>query len=398
MANTLALYDAVGILDTLVTTTDDVARCDNCLELFAAGTPTYSICTAPTEGDADAKNNHKGHTACATCAKDPLSYIAEGGACRPCLEALGRRRSNVSRAGVALRPPVENYKVNRVLTSHWTAKRQIDEAIEAQDAERRQEGGARRAAAVDDVRRRRTEEAEKAEVEAARVRAAAQAEAECVRAKCLEVEAETERKRQKVEAETERKRLEVEAETECKRQKVEAETERKRQKAECKRLRAEAETERMREEAAVETERMREEADKNIDEQMNQLRDRAQKEADEYLQDMHTGLTPPGRKRRAQTDASKERRRIAMIASHAEKKRKLDEHAQFVRINALLEKKLATALDMARDWMKRAVEDDEDTASQMMEDIEARFAEMEEEEAEEEDEYVEPHGAALTVD
>jgi hypothetical protein len=380
MANTLALYDAVGILDTLVTTTDDVARCDNCLELFAAGTPTYSICTAPTEGDADAKNNHKGHTACATCAKDPLSYIAEGGACRPCLEALGRRRSNVSRAGVALRPPVENYKVNRVLTSHWTAKRQIDEAIEAQDAERRQEGGVRRAAAVDDVRRRRTEEAEKAEVEAARVRAAAQAEAECVRAKCLEVEAETERKRQKVEAETERKRLEVEAETEC------------------KRLRAEAETERMREEAAVETERKREEADKNIDEQMNQLRDRAQKEADEYLQDMHTGLTPPGRKRRAQTDASKERRRIAMIASHAEKKRKLDEHAQFVRINALLEKKLATALDMARDWMKRAVEDDEDTASQMMEDIEARFAEMEEEEAEEEDEYVEPHGAALTVD
>lgn len=157
---TLTLYNAVGILDDLITTTNDVLRCDNCGDEL--GSDTWNICSGPVapEGTPGIPAHHEGHTACTKCALDPLSYIAEGGACKPCLTALGGRRSNVIKAGVAMRPPVKNVIANKMIHCHETARKHIDKAQDAQDAERRKEGADRRATAVEDVRRRR-EEAEK---------------------------------------------------------------------------------------------------------------------------------------------------------------------------------------------------------------------------------------------
>ena len=201
-ANTLTLYSAVGILTDLLDATDKATLCDNCGD--ALGDTTWNICTGPAapEGTRGLPEHHHGHTACTKCAMDPLSYVAEGGACRPCLMALGGRRSSVIKAGVALRPPVKNCLADRMLSCHAEAKRNVDEAHEAQDAERRQEGADRRAAAVEDVRRRRAE----AEADAERVRAAAEEEAEQVRAQAEQVRAQAE-----ADAAAAKERMEAEA-------------------------------------------------------------------------------------------------------------------------------------------------------------------------------------------
>lgn len=338
--NTLTLYNAVGILTDLLDTTDDVRRCDNCGDVLDGD--TWNICTGPVapEGTPGIPEHHEGHTACTKCAMDPLTYIAEGGACRPCLNALGGRRSAVIKAGVALRPPVKNVLANKMIGCCTEAKNKVTEAQEAQDAERRQEGADRRAAAVEDVRRRRAE----AEAEAERVRA----------------EAET---------------LRAQAEEE-----------------------ARAAQEKIQEDARVAQEKIDEDrrvAQEKIDEERRVAQERMQEEAEAFAarlaRDNATAASSsnaPVRKRKAQSQDQIDRRKEAARITREDKKRKLEQHDFLVAQNEILSRQIAKIQEVAREWvMKSCTEEEAETvAESMANEMQDEMDKIEKEEEDEEEE------------
>ena len=340
-SNTLTLYNAVGILTDLLDTTDEVRRCDNCGDVLDGD--TWNICTGPVapEGTPGIPEHHAGHTSCTKCAMDPLTYIAEGGACRPCLNALGGRRSSVMKAGVALRPPVKNVLANKMIGCCTEAKNKVTEAQEAQDAERRQEGADRRAAAVEDVRRRRAE----AEAEAERVRA----------------EAET---------------LRAQAEEE-----------------------ARAAQEKIQEDARVAQEKIDEDrrvAQEKIDEERRVAQERMQEEAEAFAarlaRDNATAASSSNaatvRKRKAQTQDQIDRRKEASRITREDKKRKLEQHDFLVAQNEILSRQIAKIQEVAREWvMKSCTEEEAETAAESM--ANEMQDEMDKIEKEEDDQEVE---------
>jgi ribosomal protein L32 len=100
----IALYSDTRILTDLVTKQKEVAVCDHCGESLI-GKDSFVICRAPDVVEVPGNNRHLAHTACFECA-DNLSYIGDAGACAPCLQKFGSRRSMAKFAGVALRPMV----------------------------------------------------------------------------------------------------------------------------------------------------------------------------------------------------------------------------------------------------------------------------------------------------
>jgi hypothetical protein len=345
-ANTLTLYNAVGILTDLLDTTDEVRRCDNCGDELDGD--TWNICTGPVapEGTPGIPEHHEGHTACTKCAMDPLSYIAEGGACRPCLTALGGRRSSVIKAGVALRPPVKNVLANKMIGCCTEAKNKVTEAHEAQDAERRQEGADRRAAAVEDVRRRRAE----AEAEAERVRA----------------EAET---------------LRAQAEEE-----------------------ARAAQEKIQEDARVAQEKIDEDrrvAQEKIVEERRVAQERMQEEAEAFAARLARDNTTtasssnaPVRKRKTQSQDQIDRRKEAARLTREDKKRKLEQHDFLVAQNEILSRQISKIQEVAREWVMKSCTDEAETvaesmANEMQDEMDRIEKEEDDQEEEEEDEEAE---------
>lgn len=320
-ANTLTLYNAVGILTDLLDTTDEVRRCDNCGDVLDGD--TWNICTGPVapEGTPGIPEHHEGHTACTKCAMDPLTYIADGGACRPCLTALGGRRSSVIRAGVALRPPVKNVLANKIIGCCTAAKDKVTEAQDAQDAERRQEGMDRRAAAVEDLHRRRAE-----------------------------AEAETER----VRAEAETLRAQAEEEARAAHEKIQEDA-------------------RIAQDTIDEDRRI---AQEKIVEERRFAHQCMQEEADAFAarlaRDNATAASSsnaPVRKRKAQTQDLIDRRMEASRITREEKKRKLEQHDFLVAQNEILSRQIAKIQEVARGWvMKSCTEEEAEAVAESMAD------------------------------
>ena len=346
--NTLTLYNAVGILTDLLDTTDEVRRCDNCGDELDGD--TWNICTGPVapEGTPGIPEHHEGHTACTTCAMDPLSYIAEGGACRPCLTALGGRRSSVIKAGVALRPPVKNVLANKMITCCTTAQQKVTAAQDAQDFERRQDGVDRRAAAVDEVRRRRVEE---------------KAEADRVRAEAETLRTQTEEK-------------------------------------------ARVAQEKIQEDARVAKERIVEDrrvAQENIEEDRRAAQERMQEEAEAFAVRLARDNTTnslsnaPVRKRKSLTQDQIDRRKEASRVTREEKTRKLEQHDFLVAQNETLSRQIAKVQEVARKWMMKSCNEAEaETVAESM--ANEMQDEMDKIEKEEDDEEGDEEGEEECVD
>ena len=150
----LALYDAQGILKTLMETRD---RTKCCICDKTLGSKTYLVCRFP---DAPANTRgipkeHEGHTACEECASDRCKYVGDGGSCVACFHRLGGRRAAVAKAGVALIPPVLNSMANTMLAGFEQAEKHMREAQDAAEKERLQEQVDRRVAAQDEAARKR---------------------------------------------------------------------------------------------------------------------------------------------------------------------------------------------------------------------------------------------------
>jgi hypothetical protein len=365
--NTLTLYNAVGILTDLLDTTDEARRCDNCGDELDGD--TWNICTGPVapEGTPGIPEHHEGHTSCTACAMDPLSYIAEGGACRPCLTALGGRRSSVIKAGVALRPPVKNVLANKMITCCTTAQQKVTAAQDAQDAERRQDGVDRRAAAVEDVRRRRAE----AEAEAARLRAEAE-----------QVRAEADRVKERAEEDARAAKEKTEEDTRAAQEKIERDARAAKEKTE--------EDARVAQEKIVEERRV---AQERIDEDRRAAQVRMQEEAEAFAarlarDDTADSSNAPVRKRKTQTQDQIDRRKEAARVTREDKKRKLEQHDFLVAQNEILSRQIAKLQEVAREWvMKSCPEDEAETvAESMVNEMQDEMGKIEKEDEEEEEE------------
>tara|TARA_B110001452_G_scaffold32449_1_gene25328 strand:- start:5801 stop:6913 length:1113 start_codon:yes stop_codon:yes gene_type:complete len=337
-ANTLTLYNAVGILTDLLDSTTQAALCDNCGDEL--GDTTWNICTGPLapEGTLGIPEHHSGHTACTTCAMDPLSYIAEGGACRPCLTTLGGRRSSVIKAGVALRPPVKNVLANKMISYCTTAQHQVNGAQEAQDAERRQDGVDRRIAAVEDVRRRRAE----AEAEAARLRAEAE-----------QVHAEANRVKERAEKDARNAKEKTKEDTRVAQEKIEKDA-------------------RDADEKILEVQRA---AQAKIDEDHRTAQKLMQEEAVAFTarltRDATTDNPSPNATMRKRKDPPSQdvidRRKEAARATREEKKRKLEQYDFLVAQNEILSRQIVRVQEVARDWvMKSCPEGEAETITESM--------------------------------
>lgn len=411
----LSLFDARGILTDLMETRDDT-KCDICGDPF--GTESFTLCQAPEvrEGDPVPEKKHSAHSACAMCASDPCNYIAEGGACRPCLIALGGRRSHVKMAGVAIRNPARNALADRLLEGFDRAQSCIDEARDREDRERIQEGAARRTAAVEEKRRRKAEQAAELAREAEEHRMRLEAEEADRR---LALEAEEAARRRELEAEAERARAALEAEEAHRRQELEKVAERHRRRMEKeateqrKRLSQETYEHRM----ALETEE-EETRRKCADMAEAAAAEAREAEAREARAPAHVdsgsprspasqAAASPARKRKAQ-DPDKVRARIEKAKrTRAERKRKLDGYDALLEERDALRtecERLAEKLEEARDvaltyakasdpevqfleWDDDASEDGDGAATEGGGDnvMEVDGDEEEEEEGEEED-------------
>ena len=286
----LSLYNAVGILDDLLQTTANVALCDNCNGKFDDGI-TWNICTGPvSQTRTEDSPPHNGHTACTTCAMDPYLYIEAGGACRPWMISLGGRRSSVSKAGVALRPPVKNSLGTNMVNCVSVARERVVDAQESQDNERRQEGTDRRAAAVEDVRRRKQQEVDHLQREAERIR----------------------------------------EETRLAQEKAMEETRLAQEKA--------------REEAMEETRLAQEKARERVHLEAEEF-------ANRIARDNVNGATGSTRKRKLQTKETIERRIEASRATREAKKLKLEQYDVLVVQNETLALQISKVREIARKWM-----------------------------------------------
>lgn len=351
MSTALSLYDAQGILATLMETRDDTV-CAICSEKL--GTKSYLICRFPDApaGTRGIPEEHEGHTACETCAKDRTLYVGEGGSCKACFDALGGRRTAVAKSGVALIPAVLNSMANTMMNGFLAAEQHIQDAQDAADTERIQEGSDRRAAAVEEVRRRR---------------AAAEAEAQRLKEEA-EAEAEAEAKRLKEEAEAEAKRLKEEAEAEAARV-----TEQAKEEA---RARNEFE-DRQRELRRQQEDRERQERHRQEDATRAAAAAAATTTAT-------TTAAPPTRKRKAQSQETIDKRMEKSRATREAKKYKLDNYDALVSERDLLQEKLKAVIDLAKTKVGNPDAFEEEVDSKLLE-MDGFLDNGEEEEEEEEE-------------
>jgi hypothetical protein len=337
-ANTLVLYNAVGILTDLLDSTEDITLCDNCGDEL--GDTSWNICSGPVAPlGTPIPEYHDGHTACTKCAMDPIAYIAEGGACRPCLDELGGRRSSVIKAGVALRPPVRNVLANKMINCCTIARTQVSDAQEAQDVDRRQEGVQRRAAAVEDVRRRRTEASEDARrlcEEAEQVRAQAQ----CVKERAEE-DARISKETIEENARVAKERIEDDAR---------AADQHARISRELIEENARLANDKIEEDARVANER--------IEEDQRTSQSQLRNEAEAFASRISGNNNPPPsvpntrtRKRKPQSQESINRRIDAARVTNKLKKCKIEQYDIVVMQNEILLRQVSKSREIARNWI-----------------------------------------------
>lgn len=374
MSTAIALYDAQGILATLLETRDDTI-CAICSKTL--GAKSYLICRFPDApaGTRGLPKEHEGHTACEACATDRTLYVGEGGSCRACFTRLGGRRTAVAKSGVALIPAVLNSMANTMMSGFLAAERRMEEARDAAEDERIQEGTDRRVAAVEERReakRRRDEE------EARRREEAAEAEAARL----------TEEARERAEEEARRHAEEVKtrAEEEAKRLREEAE-------AEARRL-----TEEAKEDARLRTEFEARERELRIE---KEDRERAERHR---LEDASRDTAAPPtsssttRKRKPQSQDTIEKRREKARATREAQRHKVQHFDAILAERDLLQEKLKAVVDMAR----RQVASLNGDADKFEDEVDAHLLTMdgynEEGEEEEEEEQREEEAAAPAVD
>lgn len=340
MTTTLSLFDAQGILTTLMETRDHTL-CSICSTTL--GPRTYMICRFPDGVD---KPEHEGHTACETCAKDRTLYVGEGGSCKACFDALGGRRTAVAKSGVALIPPVLNAMANTMISGFLSAEKEMKDALDAKDSERIAEGAKRRAAAVEEVRRRRVA----AEKEATRLREAAEQESEALKSRAA-AEAARVTEEAKERAAEEAARVTEEA-----------------------KKRAEEEAARV----AAETQFAQQERTRKLQAEDDERRERIRVE-DEQRANVRSDGQP--RKRKPQSEETVRKRMEASNATRAEKKRKIARVDEIASELSVLETKYARLMRAARDAVERLGGDpDELEALVDHEEIEAEVIEETEEE------------------
>ena len=312
MTTTLALQEAVNILDNLMTTRNETT-CDVCNEKL--GSTAYIICLRNPEKedtvDSPKNSKHKAHTACETCVEN-RNYITEQGVCKVCVRQMAPRsrsevRCQIKNAGIPVYPPMLNTTANKMLKGFDNAEREISSFHDREDDSRIQEGASRRAEAVEESRRHRVEKAEQ-EAEALKAIEARQAAEEAKRK--AEADAEDARK-----AAEDAKRQAAEEAKEAKRQ-AEADAEEVREAAkEAKRKAAE--------EAAARLARIEEEDNARREKQEEEDRQRASAAT-------ATGTHSADARKRVQNNArvqdrvakaakTRERKKDALVAVAAER-------------------------------------------------------------------------------
>ena len=371
--NTLTLYNAVGILHDLLDTSDAVRLCDNCGEELTGD--TWNICTGPItiNGKQSITNYHEGHTACMKCAMDPLAYIAEGGACRPCLNALGGRRSAVSKAGVALRPPVKNVLANKMIGCCNDAKQKVKDAQDAQDAERRQEGTDRRAFAVEEVRRRQMER-----------------EKETARLVQEKIEEDQRLTQKKIEEDQRLAQEKIEEDQRLTQEKIEEDQRLAQEKIEKDQRLAQEKIEEDKRLAKEAIEKDRRLAQNKINNEQRLAREKIETEhrlAQEKIEEdrrlakvtnkIETKRMEPesdvsdtkSRKRKAQSEETINRRKEAARATREEKKRKLELYDSLFLQNQVLSRQLTKAREIAHNIIKSVGEDVAQITANVVDDL-----------------------------
>ena len=358
-STTLSLVDESRILADLMTVMDKTV-CSLCSQKLSS--ETYIVCRWP-DIDASMKNTapkeHNGHTVCKDCGTDPLKYIGEGGACKVCLTSLGNRRSAFKYAGVGLRPAVKNMMANTILSSLIDAEKDLERAKEMEEEKRIADGNDRRAAAVEEVRAKK----EKEMMELARLKE----EAEMVKKK---MEEEEEERRKKMEKEEEERRKKMEEEEEKRRRIIKEEEDERRKKMEeeeeslRKKMEEEEEEWRMgientestllkevkarqkevQDEAARIEEFKKEEAERK---RLIDLQESMVKEKMEDLIQRESKMSPPKRKRKAQSAETVSKRVEKSQRTREEKKVKLQEYPRLVRKTEALNKQLLAIIEMA---------------------------------------------------
>ena len=159
----LSLAASTAVLTNLTKSQREVTVCDVCAKPLVK--VSYTLCSYPEPPPGQPiPEFHETHTGCEDCAFS-RAHVGEGGACKPCLDKLGHRRSNIVRAGVALIRPARNMLANSMMSKLDEAEERMTALREEEDAARRMDGADRRAKAVQDVRekKRLREEEEEAE-------------------------------------------------------------------------------------------------------------------------------------------------------------------------------------------------------------------------------------------
>jgi hypothetical protein len=109
---------------------------------------------------------HCAHTACADCVNE-MAHVGHKGKCVVCLQALGKARSVVHHAGVALQSPVENVTGTTFIKSSHDARQNLDQFQKEQERKEDADGSRRRADALAgmEARRQAVQSAERATAE-----------------------------------------------------------------------------------------------------------------------------------------------------------------------------------------------------------------------------------------
>jgi len=313
---TLALSNAVGIVNTFMEAQEVVTHCEICDEKLYGD--TFMCCKA---ADSVSDLSHKGHTCCRRCAETE-AYI-ELNRCKACLMVMKGLRSGTKGAGYPLQPPQLNTLATTMLRMIRDTETEVIVARDQHDAERRQEGPSRRAEAVEAARKRQQERDEQERLR----------KEEEVR---LAVQAELSRKEEEAAAEREQRKKEEEAERERKEEEIRSTMQAERAEWEAK---ASQERARMEEEAAAERERLSS-AQKAAEEEAAKAKKEAErraKEAKEAMQarqaaEQEASRAQKKRKREVSEEELERRREQAKERRSALKKQKEDNerHAEAV--------------------------------------------------------------------
>ena len=324
---TLALSNAVGIVNTFMEAQEVVTHCEICDEKLYGD--TFMCCKA---ADSVSDLSHKGHTCCRRCAETE-AYI-ELNRCKACLMVMKGLRSGTKGAGYPLQPPQLNTLATTMLRMIRDTETEVIVARDQHDAERRQEGPSRRAEAVEAARKRQQERDEQERLrKEEEVRLAVQAE---LSRKEEEAAAEREQQKKEEEAEREQRKKEEEAERERKEEEIRSTMQAERAEWEAK---ASQERARMEEEAAAERERLssaQKAAEKEAAKAKKEAERRA-KEAKEAMQarqaaEQEASRAQKKRKREVSEEELERRREQAKERRSALKKQKEDNerHAEAV--------------------------------------------------------------------